>query len=164
MKTKLTLFFLATLSLIFVSCGNKPEQVVEKYYTHLSKADFNEAKKYVTKEHQTLCDLLMNFTSEEERAKKAKTKVSVKNIKCEITDDTTAICTCQIKTSLDGEEKTVDEKVKLKKVDKNWYIDQGKESFGSEDDAINDTPTPTSEEDIMNEEVVEIQNKTTDIE
>lgn len=164
MKTKLTLFFLATLSLILTSCGNKPEQVVEKYYTHLSKAEFDEAKKYVTKEHQTLCDLLMSLTPEDEKAKKAKTKVSVKNIECEITDDTTAICSCQIKTSLDGEDQTIDEKVKLKKVDKNWYIDQGKESFGSEDDTMNDTPAPTSEKDIMNEEVVETEDNTTDIE
>ncbi len=159
MKKILNLFLLASISLVFVSCGNKPEVVVEKYYTHFLKGEFDEAKKLVTQEHQGLCDLMKNFTPEEEKVKMAKTEVSVTNIQCEAINDTISICTCQIKTSLDGEEKTIDEKVELKKVDKNWYINQGKESNNNNDET-EEVPVTASEEEILNEDSVNVETTT----
>ena len=157
MKKTLNLFLLAFISLVFVYCGNKPEEVVEKYYTHFLKGEFDEAKKLVTEEHQGLCDLMKNFTPEEEVAKMAKTEVSVTNIQCESINDTISICTCQIKTTLDGEEKTMDEKVELKKINKNWYINQGKESNNNEEET-EEAPVAASEEEILSEDSANIEN------
>ena len=152
MKKKINLILLAAISLLFVSCGNKPEDVVTNYYTHFLKGEFDEAKKYVVEEHQGLCDLMKNFTSDEDKAKMAKTEITVSNIECQITDDTTAICTCQIKTSYEEEEKNMDESVKLKKIGKDWYINQGKESGDDNAEITEEIPASTAEEEILNED------------
>ena len=86
----------------------------------------------------------------------AKTEVSVTNIQCESINDTISICTCQIKTTLDGEEKTMDEKVELKKINKNWYINQGKESNNNEEET-EEAPVAASEEEILSEDSTNIE-------
>ncbi len=164
MKTKLMLFVSAALVLILTSCSNKPEVIVEKYYTHLSKGEFDEAKKYVAKEHQSWCDLLNSFTPEEDKANLSQLDVKVKNIKCEIKDDTTAVCTCEIITKLkEEEEKISKETVKLKKVDRKWYVNQGKEGLMGNDssDDDDDDVVPTSNEDeILNTTIEETETLT----
>ncbi len=152
MKIKFSLFLLTSISLLLVSCKNKPETVVEKYYTHFYKAEYKEAIKYVVKEQQGLCELLDSHIPETKKAEMAKAEVSVKNIKCEIQDDTTAICTCEIMTKTNGKEEKMGEQVKLKKIDNKWYINQGKEDFlggAMTEDAV--APT-SSEEDIIDNE------------
>ena len=61
-----------------------------------------------------LCDLMASFAPEEEKLKWLKPKSVVTNISCEDINDSISICSCQIKTSYEGEE-TIDEKVELKK-------------------------------------------------
>ena len=102
MKAKLMLLASAAFALILTSCGgdsSKPETVVEKYYTHLSKGEFDKAKKYMVEEHQNMCDLLSSFTDEATKEKMAKTDVQVKDIKCEVEEDN-AVCTCEVVTNL----------------------------------------------------------------
>jgi hypothetical protein len=166
MKTKLTLCVVVLLSLIVSSCGDKnsPEEVAEKYYTHLLKGEYEEAKKYLTEENQSFCDLLLTVTKEDDRAKLAKTDVSIKNITCDIKDDTTAICSCEIKTKLEDEEKTIIEPVKLKKIDGTWYVNQGKESLMGDEEVVQDVPQPTSEEEILTVDTLETEENVKKIE
>jgi hypothetical protein len=110
MKKTLNLFLLAFISFVFVSCGNKPEEVVEKYYTHFLKGEFDEAKKFGNRRTSRIVRFNEKLHTKKKVAKMAKTEVSVTNIQCESINDTISICTCQIKTTLDGEEKTMDEK------------------------------------------------------
>ncbi|HOF15297.1 MAG TPA: DUF4878 domain-containing protein [Bacteroidales bacterium] len=136
MKAKLMLLASAAFALILTSCGgdsSKPETVVEKYYTHLSKGEFDKAKKYMVEEHQNMCDLLSSFTDEATKEKMAKTDVQVKDIKCEVEEDN-AVCTCEVVTKFEGKEESAKETVKMKKVDGKWYVNQGKEGMGGEDD------------------------------
>ena len=158
MKTKLFSIAFAAISILFVSCGNKPEQVVEKYLTHFYKAEYKEANEYVAKDKKGLCELLDTYMPETEKEKAAKNKVSISNIKCEIKDDTTAICSCQIavqtteKGVKESEEST--EQIKLKKIKGKWYINQGKEDFmdeGDNEDAV--VPSESEEYDFTEEEV-----------
>ncbi|MDD3330535.1 MAG: hypothetical protein GX109_09820 [Bacteroidales bacterium] len=157
MKRIINILFVASLSFVFFACSNnKKEEVVEKYYTHFLKGEFEEAKKLVTEEHQGLCDLMASFAPEEEKAKMAKTEVSVTNISCEDINDSISICSCQIKTSYEGEEKTIDEKVELKKVGNDWYINQGKESNEDKKDVDQEEnmPITASEEEILTEDTI----------
>jgi len=166
MKTKLTIYLFLIFTLILTSCGDKnsPEEVTKKYYTHLLKGEYEDVKKYLTEDHQSFCDLLVTVTPEEERAKLAKTEVSIKNIACDIKDDTTAICSCQIKTSLDGKDKTIDEPIKLKKIDGTWYVNQGKETLIGDEEIVQDVPQPTSEEEILSGDTLKTEENANEIE
>jgi hypothetical protein len=166
MKTKLTLCITLLVSLIVTSCRDKnaPEEVVKNYYTHLLKGEYEDAKKYLTEDHQSFCDLLITVTPEEERTKLAKTDVSIRNITCDIKDDTTAICSCEIKTKLEGDEKSIKEPVKLKKIDGTWYVNQGKESLMGDEEVVRDVPQPTSEEEILTVDTLESEENVKKIE
>lgn len=158
MKTKLFTVAFAAISILFVSCGNKPEHVVGKYLTHFYKAEYKEANEYVAKDKRGLCELLDTYMPETEKEKAAKNKVSVTNIKCEIKDDTTAICSCQVavqSNSKDAKENESVEQIKLKKIKGKWYINQGKEDYmeGLDNEDI-ETPA-TSEEYVFTEDEIE---------
>lgn len=163
MKFKFSLILIAAIGFLMVSCGDKPETVVEKYYTHFYKAEYKEANKYVVKEKQGLCELLNNYIPETEKSKLAKSEVTVKNIKCKVEDDTTATCSCEIVTKVEGEVKKSEENIKLKKVDNKWLVNQGKEDFmGGE--ATEDAVAPTSsEEDIISNDSTNTSVETTEV-
>ena len=112
------------LAIVCLSCKqNKPEPVVEKYFTHLGRAEYTEIKECVLEEHHAYYDLLEQLMSSQENAEE-KPQVKVTNIKCEITGDTVAVCTCMVQI---GDEKFDEQTIPLKKVEKVWLINQGKE-------------------------------------
>jgi len=106
--------------ILFSSCTQKgPEDVVEKYYTHLCKGEFDKMQVYVADAHHSTLGLLDKLQTAEERKEMAKTKVEVSNVQCEISD-TKAICSCLVKVD---EATPLPEFLKLKKVNKTWLVD-----------------------------------------
>ena len=107
----------------FTSCKQSgPEAIVEKYFTHFTKGEFDEAKKYVLEEHHSYYDFLKQLSAAAPDSVKAK-DVKVTDVKCEITNET-AVCTCLVK---EGEQDAQEQTVQLKKVDNDWFVNQGKE-------------------------------------
>ena len=112
------------LATVFVACKqNGPEPVVEKYYTHFYRAEFDEIRDCVMEEHRSYYDLLKQIASSSSEPLE-KPKIKVTDIKCEIIGDSVANCTCLVQ---DGELEDKKEAVQLKKVDKKWLVNQGKE-------------------------------------
>ena len=141
---------IALMAIAFVACKQSgPEAVVEKYYTHLQKGEFEEVKKIVLEEHHAIYNLMQQFAGEMSEEQKTK-PVKVTDIKCETTDDV-AICTCML---AEGDDAPEAKTLKLKKVDNAWFIDEGKET-----PAINDAEPTIQDEEIPenteNNEVVE---------
>jgi hypothetical protein len=127
------------LAIVFLACKqNKPEPVVEKYYTHFIRGEFKEVKECVMEEHHSYYDLLEQLIASQEM-KEEKPTVKVTNTKCEIEGDTVAVCSCMVQVD-DQEPK--EQVLQLKKVNKVWLVNQGKEGnmpvSNDEDDAEND--------------------------
>jgi hypothetical protein len=137
---------------LFASCSQKgPESVVEKFYTHLCKMEYDKVQAVVLPEHHHYYGFMAavaEHISVEEMQKMAKREVKVSNIQCVISDDTLAVCSCLV--TVDGQT-TKNEGLPLKKVGKAWLVDKGHEyqSFmdeeipavePDEEDAIADEP------------------------
>jgi len=137
------------LAIVSIACKqNKPEPVVEKYYTHFYRAEFDEIQNYVTEEHRSYYALLKQFSAEAKGEEKPEVKIT--DIKCEIQSDTVAMCTCLVKV---GEE-SMEQAVQLKKVKKAWLVNQGKEGGGlfSQPEEEEESDVEETEDDIASEE------------
>jgi len=133
---------LILIAFAFTACKpSGPEAVVEKYYTHFTKGEFDEAKKYVLEEHHSYYDFLKQLSAAAPDSIKAK-EVKVTDIKCEITDET-AVCTCMVK---EGDQDPQEQTLQLKKVNDTWFVNQGKEGG-----------MPTEGDDQSSEEIEEIE-------
>jgi len=114
------------LAIVSIACKqNKPEPVVEKYFTHLCRSEFDEIQNYVTEEHRPYYALLKQFAGGAKAEEKPEVKVT--DIKCEIQSDTVAVCTCLVQ---EGDKSPTEQMVQLKKVKKTWLVNQGKEGNG----------------------------------
>jgi hypothetical protein len=115
------------LAIVSIACKqNKPEPVVEKYYTHFYRGEFEKIQNYVMEEHYSYYALLKQLSAGEKSEDKDKPEVKVTDIKCEITGDTVAVCSCLVKIGEESQKQTV----QLKKVKKAWLVNQGKEGDG----------------------------------
>lgn len=113
MKTLAKVLGVLVVLAMFASCAKKgPEQVAEKFLTHLNKLEFAEAKKYATESTQKMLDLLSQFPNQEAK------EVKIENLKCTEEGDK-ARCTYTV----DGKEESID----LVKVDGKWLVDMQKE-------------------------------------
>ncbi|MDR1458843.1 MAG: hypothetical protein LBI60_01320 [Bacteroidales bacterium] len=136
----------------FLACKqNKPEPVVEKFYTHFYRSEFGEIQKYVMPEHRSYYELLNQYlSSTEDTARKPQIKIS--DIKCKITDDTIAVCSCLILAE-DHDTTRSQQIIQLKKVDKEWLINQGKEGnnpfVSNESEEDRKVPDPKKESSEM---------------
>jgi len=132
------------LAIVSIACKqNKPEPVVEKYYTHFYRGEFEEIQNCVMEEHRSYYALLKQLSAGEKSEEKPEVKVT--DIKCEITGDTVAVCSCLVKI---GEESAA-QTVQLKKVKKDWLVNQGKEGgglFSSPDNEGDETDADSSDE------------------
>ena len=137
-KVSLTIS-LALVIFAFTACKqNGPEPIVEKFFTHLGKGEFEEAKKYVVAEHQSYYDMMQQFSAMAPDSTKGK-EVKVTDIKCTITEEVNAVCTCMLK---EGDKEAEEQTVKMKKVDGAWLVNQGKEGGAS---AAEETPATEEE-------------------
>ena len=137
------------LAAVLVACNkNRPEPVVEKYFTHYFRAEYDEIRDCVMEEHRSYYEILKQIAlSSNDNPEKANVKVT--DIKCDIIGDTVANCTCMV--DADGESR--EQAVQLKKVDKKWLVNQGKEGnmfYPNEEE--NETPEPAQTDKITEEE------------
>jgi len=125
MMKKLTLITkIVLLATILVACKqNRPEPVVEKYYTHFYRGEFDKIGDCVIKEHREFYEYLAPVAAAG-KDNSEKVDVKVTDIKCDIIGDTIANCTCLINVA-EGEKKHA---IQLKKVDNEWLVNQGKEN------------------------------------
>ena len=137
---------------IFIACKqNRPEPVVEKYFISFYNEDFEGVKNYVLEEHRPYYDLLKQLVSANDSL--SNKEIQVKDINCDITGDTLAICSCIILENNEKEPRK--QTVQLKKVDEKWLVDQGKEGkMPSETDGFlqdqnNQIPESTGNENIL---------------
>jgi hypothetical protein len=113
------------LTVGFFACRqNRPEDVVEKYFTHFCRGEYTEVQKYVTAEHRDYYEVLEGYYSVENDTVR-KSQIKVKDIKCKITADTVAICSCTVQ---EENRKSKEQIIQLKKVGKEWLVNQGKEN------------------------------------
>jgi hypothetical protein len=115
MKKYLMIFGMAAFfGLTLSSCQSKntPEYVADKFLTHLSNGEFEEASKYATEQTGQLLSMAAAFAGDmmEDREKH-------ENLSCEIEGDK-AKCTYTVGDEID----TID----LVKQDGNWLVHQDK--------------------------------------
>lgn len=122
---KVTLIVSAILLVIgFFACKqSRPEPVVERFYTHFYRSEFEEIQRYVMSEHQPYYEVLHQFALEDTTRKP---HVKISDIKCEITGDTIAICSCLIQ---EGNQEPESQIIQLKMVNKEWLVNKGKEDY-----------------------------------
>jgi hypothetical protein len=126
MKKGIAAIGIVLVVVLFSSCMKKgPEEVAKKYYTHFYKGEYDKVQHYVLAEHRSFYALMQQVVSAEGKKEDMNVKVEVLSVECKISDDTIAICSCLLKMD-DMEPKM--EQLKLKKVDKTWLVDQGKEN------------------------------------
>lgn len=138
---KIIVLVLGVVAFTMVSCDkNTPEEAVKEYYTHYFKGEFDQIQECVLEEHRVYYQILQGFVSEEDKQNAANLKVDIKDVKCEIVDDTLATCTCVIRVE-DKQTSEVEENkevIDLKKVGKKWLVDFGKENTMPSDTEMDD--------------------------
>jgi hypothetical protein len=140
------------LAIVSIACKqNKPEPVVEKYFTHLCRGEFEEIQSYVTEEHRPYYALLKQFAAEGKKDEE-KPQVKVTDIKCEIQADTVAMCSCLVQ---EGDMTPKEQMIQLKKVNKTWLVNQGKEGGGLFSSPEGDEGEETENDFIVEEAIVE---------
>jgi urease gamma subunit len=112
------------LAAVFFICSqdNSPEGVVEKYYTHYYRNEFKEIQEHVMPDHRSYFELLEQVVANSDTMKKK--QIKIRDIKCDIKEDTIAICTCFIQ---EGNKEPQKQIIQLKKFEKKWLVNQGKE-------------------------------------
>lgn len=115
---------LIMLFLIITSCSNenKPEVVAEKFLTHLSKGEYEEAKLYATENTKTLLNFIKNNSSTTKKDDKS-SEEKFEHVKTIINGDE-AVCTFK--------KDSIEEKIPMKKVDGKWLVDLKKETLNKE--------------------------------
>lgn len=124
--TSLLILFFA-LSTALVSCKkdeNNPEDVAEKFLTHLNNAEFGEAKKYADEATASMLGMLESFGGDNAKKEEENTeKITI--IKSEITEDKAVVT---YTSSGEEGEKTLP----LKKIDGTWKVSIDKENENKE--------------------------------
>lgn len=140
------------LAIVFVACKqNGPEPIVEKYYTHFYRAEFDEIKNCVMEEHRSYYELLRQVASSADDNTE-KPIIKVTDIKCDIIGDTIANCTCLVQ---EGDIESKQQAIQLKKVNKAWLVNQGKE--GNMFSANEETEEVSSDEEDSEEVSGEVE-------
>lgn len=120
-KNVLIIIIIAIIAIVAVIAfktikrGDGPGKVAEKFLNHLNKMEFDEAKKYATKESAPTLDLLKNFAGDQKSF--GVTPVKVIKVKEE---DNKALVICN-----DG---INDHKINLVKEEDIWKVDFKKET------------------------------------
>lgn len=119
----IAIVLIATFAL--TSCGgSSPEAVAEKFLTAIKKADFETAKKYASPETEALLGFAAMMPADEiEKQKEEGSKVKIKVVGSEISEDgTTAKVTIE---STDKDGNVSEDKLDLKKIDGEWKVSMG---------------------------------------
>ena len=104
-------------------------------------------------EDRAYYQLVQAMVPEEDKENAANSKLDIKDIQCEIVDDTLATCTCvlSLEDKQTSEKEEITQVIDLKKVGKKWYVDPGKENGNNEymNDPEDDIPSELEEDDIL---------------
>lgn len=116
------------LLLVVISCNKEdgPEKVAEKFLTHISKAEFAEAKEYCDEKSGGFLDMMAGMVGENKPTDEEAGKVEI--IKSEINEDKAKVT---YKNSNEEGEKTLD----LVKVEDKWLVTIDKENQNKEEGA-----------------------------
>jgi hypothetical protein len=126
MKNTLKLAAIALVAVFVYACsgGSTPETNAKAYLDAMNAEDFDKAKEFCTKETGGMLDMMKSLTASMGAANKdaKKEKVEIKDLKCTVSGDTTAVCTyCCTKEGQPGE-------LKMKKEGDKWLAHQPKEN------------------------------------
>jgi hypothetical protein len=126
MKNTLKLVAVALIAVFVYACGGKdtPEKNAKAYLDAMNGEDFDKAKEFCTKETGSMLDMMKSLTASMGAVNKdaKKEKVEIKDLKCTVSGDTTAVCTyCCTKEGKPGE-------LKMKKEGDKWLAHQPKEN------------------------------------
>lgn len=158
----------AFVAFTMVSCDkNKPEEVVEQYFTYFYQGEFDKIQEIVLEEHREYYHLLNDFMKQKGENENTTLNIDVKvsDIQCNSENDTLTICECMVSvldTTISETAETEKHVLQLKKVDRVWLVDQGKEapSGGSNE---NEAQMPTEEEPVPEDmENIESSEETVD--
>jgi hypothetical protein len=127
MKNTLKLIAFSLITFLIVSCsGSKgPEEAVKGYFDAVNAQDYEKAKEYATEESKGIIDLWKKIFPEKNEGAE---KEIVKDLKCKIEGDTSAVCTY-------FNAKNKEQSVKVKKIADKWLIDLAKENLMRFNDA-----------------------------
>lgn len=125
MKKLVFLTLSAFMALTTISCkdSSSPKETAEKFFTALQSEKFDEAKKYATKESQSIIDMVSSLAKApgaDKKEKKAPGKVETSNEKIEGE-------TATVDVKEEGKAKTTT--LNLKKEDGQWKVAFDKSSI-----------------------------------
>jgi hypothetical protein len=132
------MLFLAVMSMsLLVSCsgGSGPEGVAKNFLQHVSKGEFEEAKKYADEPTGSLLTMAESLAGEQKEQLKDK-KVNIEIISSEV-NEAGDKATVKYKETEEGQDAaTAEEKeITLAKVDDEWKVSIDKESMNKEGNA-----------------------------
>ncbi|MEI8204307.1 MAG: hypothetical protein WCH34_14890 [Bacteroidota bacterium] len=138
---KFAVLILAVIAFNSCSKSGKPEDVAEKFFKHLTKLEYDDAKAIGTEATGKMLDMMKSMTTmggdeakkQMEEAKKA--EIKIENMKCDVKEDK-ALCT--FKATVTGKD-SKEEKLDLIKKDGKWLVDMKKE------DSMGGGSTPPAE-------------------
>lgn len=137
MKNTLKLAAIALVAVFVYACsgGSSPEKNAKEYLDAMNAEDFDKAKEFCTKETGGMLDMMKSLTASMGSKKDtSKTEVEIKDLKCVISGDTTAVCTyCCTKEGQPGE-------LKMKKEGDKWLAHQPKENPMGGDESGGEIP------------------------
>jgi hypothetical protein len=124
MKNSLKFAALILVAVIAVACSGNggPEGSAKSYLEAYNAKEFDKAKEFATEDTKGMLDFMKNIAAMGGEKKDPTEKKEVKNIKCTVEGDSTAICTycCN--------EQGAEDKISLKKVGDKWLVHQPKEN------------------------------------
>jgi hypothetical protein len=123
MKNTLSLIAFSLIAFFIVSCsgGEGPEVAAKAYLDAINAQEFDKAKEYATEESKGMIDFLKQISAMSGEKKEGAEKQIVKDLKCKIEGDTTAVCTY---LTAEKEEKSIN----LKKTADKWLVSMPKEN------------------------------------
>jgi hypothetical protein len=137
MKNTCKLLTFSLIAFLIVSCsqGEGPEVVAKDFIDAISAEDFDKAKEFATDESKEYIDFFKLANGMKGKNKEDAEKLVVKDLKCKIEGDTSAVC-----TFLRGEK---EEGLHLKKTSGKWLVSMQKEiptaSEAEKEKAISDS-------------------------
>lgn len=122
MKNTLKFAAVALIAVFVFACsgGNGPETTAKAYLDALNAEDFDKAKEFATEDTKGMLDFMKQIATMGGEKKEAKEKKEIKDLKCTVEGDTTAVCTYM---AADKEEK-----LNLKKSGEKWLVHMPKEN------------------------------------
>ena len=152
MKNALKFAALSLVAVFVFACsgGSGPEKVAQSYLDAFYAEDYEKAKEFSTEETKGFLDFMKNISAMSgEKKEETKEKKAIKDLKCTVEGDTTAVCTYMIDDKATNAAK--EEKLNLRKAGDKWLVNQPKENpmDGAGEGAMDGAPMPSDSTGMM---------------